>query len=61
MRPFFFFFTFFSFFWAAGLVASRTEIITSQDKQIAYEGIWRNVSPRVTWVARSILILVHPD
>jgi hypothetical protein len=60
MRSFGFFFTFFSFFLAAALVAARTEIITSQDPQILYNGEWRTVSPLVTWVARSILIFGLP-
>ena len=61
MRPFVFFFTFFSFFSAAALVAARTETISGKDKQIKFDGNWRNVSLRVTCVAGSILILIHPD
>jgi hypothetical protein len=60
MRPFVSFITFFSFFLAAALVAARTEIISSQDEQIKYGGEWRQVSPLVTWVARSILIFDPP-
>jgi len=57
MRPFVSFFTFFSFFSAAALVTARTETISSLDKRISYDNpLWRKVSLRVTWVARSILI-----
>ena len=62
MRPFVSFFTFISFFLAAALVAARTETISSPDKRIRFEGPWQDVSIRVTWVARSVLIiLIHPD
>ena len=61
MRPFVFFFTFFSFFSAAALVTARTETINGLDKQINFDGNWNIVSLRVTCVARSILISIHPD
>ena len=56
MRPSFLFFDFFFFFFTAVLVAAGTETISSTDKRISYEGDWREVSLRVTWVARFTLI-----
>ena len=62
MRPFVFFLTFVSFFLAANLVVARTETIGIPDKRILFEGPWQDVSLRVIWVARSVLIfLIHPD
>ncbi len=60
MRPFVFFFTFFSFFSAAALVSARTETIDNYDTRIDYNGKWKTVSLRVTCVARSILIFDSP-
>jgi hypothetical protein len=59
MRPLAFFFTLFSFFLVAALVAARTESISSRDGRLSYQGNWRYVSLRGTWVARSTLIF-HP-
>jgi len=61
MRPFVFFLTLFSLFSAAALVVARTETISSRDMRISYEGDWRNVSIRATWVADPSSPLVYPD